>query len=66
MFKRWQRKKKEHYGEPAIDANEVNEAEIDPIGSRMQGRYTGRLLNPDEVFYSETNSFANLSDNSNN
>jgi len=33
-----------------IDANTVTEVEIDPIKEYENGRYSGRLLSPDEQY----------------
>ena len=54
MIKRWRRIKKELNDKPAIDANEVNEIETDPLGNAVYGRYAGQLLSPDEPFCIES------------
>ena len=60
MAKRLRQEQKETNGKPAIDANEVNEAEVDPMNNPVYGRYAGRLLNPDEPYYSESGSFTDI------
>ena len=53
MFKHFKRKKPEKTGEPQIGPKEVTKLEIDPSQGYTNGRYVGRLLNPDEMFSSD-------------
>ncbi len=51
MFKYLKRKKKEYYGEPAIDQETVTDVELQQTNRYDHGRYVGRLLNPDDQFW---------------
>ena len=64
MAKRWRRSKKQQSSKPAIDANEVNEVEVDPLSNAVYGRYSGQLLNPDDPFYPAPDNRTDISDGS--
>ena len=59
MFKHLKRKKPEKTGEPQIGSQEVNKFEVNPENEREHGRYAGRLLNPDDLFFPEKYNYPN-------
>jgi len=53
FFKYLKRNKPKKNGEPHIGPHEVNAVEVNPLDRFENGRYVGRLLNPDDMFFPE-------------